>query len=800
MIRIFTLSIFLCSVISAFAQTGSIKGKVIDKSNNDPVLFAPVTIQGTALGALSNDSGYFEIAGLKPGLYNLQVEFAGFNKWLQFEVEVSNARSAFVVVALEPNAVEGKTLEITTSNIVNQDESPISVRSIGANEIKRNPGGNRDISRAIRSLPGVAAIPSFRNDIIIRGGASSENRFYIDGIEIPNINHFATQGASGGPVGMINVDLISKVQFYSGAFPAMRGNALSSVFEFDFREAREDKKAVNLVVGTSDLGLTWETPTGAHSGLIVSTRRSYLQGLFGVLGLPFLPTYNDMNLKWKWDIDKKNKLTVIGIGAYDQFNLNLDAASDTAAENYLSNRYILDYLGIFEQWSYTGGIKYDHLTKNGNWSVIVSRNQLQNDNYKYYNNDENLGKKFDYSSNEAENKMRIERKWFLENGWKVSTGISGEIAQYTNRSRNQVYILALDTLVEFKSNTDASLAKYGGFLQASKTMLDNRLIVSYGIRVDGNNWGPNMKNPLEQFSPRLSLRYSFAPQWTFNANTGTYFQLPAYTSLAFQDNQGVYVNKDMKYIKNQQYVAGVEYDFAKRNSVITVEGFLKQYSQYPVSQNLGISLANLGADFGVVGNERVNSFGLGRTYGMEMLYQQRLFNGAYGILAYTWVRSEFTNADGQYAPSSWDSRHIISLTGGKKFGNNWEIGGRFAFSGGLPYTPDNIDASMQRFYWDQFGFAQTNWTLVNSKRVSVYHQLDVRVDKKWYFKKWTLDVFLDIQNFYNRATQTKPALDVQRDAAGNPIVDPNNPSLYLPKVIPQTNGFLQPAIGIIVEL
>jgi hypothetical protein len=185
---------------------------------------------------------------------------------------------------------------------------------------------------------------------------------------------------------------------------------------------------------------------------------------------------------------------------------------------------------------------------------------------------------------------------------------------------------------------------------------------------------------------------------------------------------------------------------------------------------------------------------------MEMLYQQRLFNGAYGILAYTWVRSEFTNADGKYAPSSWDSRHIVSLTGGKKFGKNWEIGGRFAFSGGLPYTPDNVDASMQRFYWDQFGFAQTNWTLVNSERISIYHQLDVRVDKKWYFKKWTLDVFLDIQNIYNRATQTKPALDVQRDAAGNPIVDPNNASLYLPKVIPQNNGFLQPAIGIIVEL
>ena len=195
--------------------------------------------------------------------------------------------------------------------------------ALGTNEIKRNPGGGRDISRALRTLPGVAAIPSFRNDIVIRGGAPNENRFYIDGIEIPNINHFATQGASGGPVGMINVDLVENIDFYAGAFPAARGNALSSVMEFSFKEARTDEWTANMVVGTSDLGLTLEGPTGENSSLIFSMRRSYLQFVFEALGLPFLPIYNDYQFKWTARPDDKNAITVIGLGALDDFELNL---------------------------------------------------------------------------------------------------------------------------------------------------------------------------------------------------------------------------------------------------------------------------------------------------------------------------------------------------------------------------------------------------------------------------------------------------------------------------------------------
>lgn len=796
---IITLFISALIAVSATAQTGRISGKVVDKETNESLPFASVVIQGTTTGALTDDNGDFAIENLKPGLYNLQASFINYKQQVLFEIEVTNDRPAEVLIRMEPAVTDTKVINIVGSTLSNKEESPISARTIGTNEIKRNPGGNRDISRAIRSLPGVAAIPSFRNDIVIRGGAANENRFYIDGIEIPNINHFATQGASGGPVGLINVDLIREVEFYSGAFPSARGNALSSVLEFEFKEARKDKYTANFVVGSSDIGVTVEGPTGDKSGLIISARRSYLQGLFSILGLPFLPTYNDFNLKWKYNINDKNQFTVIALGALDQFALNTKLASDTANEDFLSNKYLIDNLAINSQWNYTVGTKWDHFGEKGRTSFFLSRNMLSNGAYKYPDNDESLARILDYSSTEAENKFRVEHKRTFANDLKVLIGGGGEYAKY--RLENDAFFFnnALDTTIRVSERSGLDLWKYSGFIQASKGLLNNRVVLSGGVRMDGNLFNTTMSNPLEQVSPRLSLKYRLKNGWSLNANTGIYNQLPAYTILGNIRN-GILQNKDARYITNSQVVAGIEYDWSARNSLITLEAFSKQYKNYPISVSKGVSLANLGADFGVIGNEDVIFSGLGRAYGLEFLFQQRFYEGWYGIFSYTFVRSEFTGADQKYNPSSWDSRHLVSVTGGRKFGRDWEIGGRFQLSGGLPYTPDNVASSLLIANWDSFGAAQTDWSQINSKRIKAFHQLDVRVDKKYFFQKWSLNIFLDIQNIYGFEALLKPILDVKRDTQGNPVVDPNDPTRYQAQFLDNTNGTILPSIGIIIEL
>ena len=796
----FITFIFICFTSTfALSQSATINGKVIDKTTNEPVPYAAVVIQGTTNGKLTDFDGLFSFDKLESGLYNLECSATGYKKSIVFEIEVTTDRPANVEIRLEPIVTETKEIEIVGSAISNVEESPVSVRMIGTNEIKRNPGGNRDISRAIRSLPGVAAIPSFRNDIIIRGGAANENRFYIDGIEIPNINHFATQGASGGPVGLINVDLIQEVEFYSGAFPSARGNALSSVLEFDFKEARKDKYTANFVVGSSDLGVTVEGPTSKKSGIVVSARRSYLQGIFSLLGLPFLPTYNDINLKWDYRINDKNTLTIIGLGAFDQFKLNTGLDTDSTSEDFNFNRYLLDNLVINQQWNYTVGAKLDHFTENGRWSFILSRNVLQNDAFKYENNDENLPRTFDYTSRETENKFRVEHKRNTATGWKFLVGAGAELAEFTLSNSAFFYNPALDSAYKLNESSRFELPKYSVFAQTSKSLFEGKLVMSAGLRMDGADYNARMANPLNQISPRISFKYRIAKKWSLNANTGVYYQLPSYTILGFE-NGGILQNTNANYVRNTQAVAGVQYDWDERNSIITVEGFYKNYNNYAMSNSKGVSLANLGADFGVIGNEKIDFTGLGRAYGVEFLYQQRFFEGFYGIMSYTWVRSEFTNAINQWAPSSWDSRHLVSLTGGKKFKKNWEVGGRFSLSGGLPYTPDDVASSMLISNWEKFGVAITDWSQLNSKRIETFHQLDIRIDKKWFFAKWSLNLFLDIQNVYGSVTLLKPILDVKRDGQGNPIVDPNDPTRYLSNEIENTNGTVLPAIGIIIEL
>ena len=782
------------------AQAGKVQGKVTNLVNNEPIAFASISVEGTNFGGISDINGNYQLDGVPAGLYNIQASFIGFKSTTEFEIQVTESRTAIVNFQLGEVSVQIDSAEIIGSSFTNREESPLSVRKIGVNEVKRNPGGNRDISRAIRSLPGVASIPSFRNDIIIRGGSSSENRFYIDGIEIPNINHFATQGASGGPVGLINVDFIDKVEFYSGAFPANRGNALSSVFDFGFKEGRTDRWSANAVVGSSDVGLTLEGPTGDKSSIIMSARRSYLQLLFEQLGLPFLPTYNDFQFKWKSNLSQKDQITVLGLGAIDQFSLNTSLGEVTESEDFETNRFLLDVLSIDTQWNYSTGVKWDHFVEDGSWIFVLSRNMLNNRSYKHQDNDESKPLIRDYLSQEIENKFRAERKIFKDNGLKITTGVNYEYAKFNNRSEFDQFSFSESIVktVFFESAFD--MHKYGAFAQGSKSFFKERLSLSVGLRVDGNEYSKSTSNPLDQLSPRFSASYVLTPKLSANFNTGIYYQLPAYTVLGYEEN-GVLQNRrnNIKYIRNQQLVAGFQYNFPERNSIITVEGFYKYYDRYPFSVDKHISLANLGADFGVIGNEEVISTSVGRSYGVEFLMQQRLYKGWFGILAYTFVRSEFKDGQGKLRPSSWDSKHIVSFTAGKKFKKGWELGWRFQFSGGLPFTPVDEETSLIIENWNVNRSGVPDYSRLNSERINAFHQLDIRLDKKWFLKKFDLNLFLDIQNIYNQVTPLQLILAVQQDDYGNPIVDPNNPGSYLPNFLDSSNGSVLPSLGIILE-
>lgn len=778
---------FLCSFTNVYAQNGSIKGTIKNAINNEALPSVTVIIQGTTIGVLSDFDGNYSIEKLKPGFYNVEFKYIGYKSKVVYEVQVTNSKPSIVDVELEEESKNIAEVEVKASTFYKPQESPVSLRTIGVSEIKRNPGGNRDISKVIQSLPGVASTVTFRNDIIIRGGAPNENKFYLDGIEIPNINHFATQGSTGGPVGLINVDFVKEVDFYSGAFPTNRGNALSSVFDFKFKDGRTDRVGASLTLGSSDLATVIEGPINKKTTFIASYRRSYLQFLFKALGLSFLPEYNDFQFKVRTKIDDKNEITIIGIGAIDDFSLNLDA-NETEDQ-----KFQLQTLPVFGQSNYTIGANYKRFRTNGYSTLVISRNYLNNTTEKYPDNDETKPILLNYSSKEIENKIRLENTNMLK-GVKLNYGVSLESATYTNDTYNNTPFGIIDYTSEL------NFFRYALFAQASKGYLKQRLQLSLGMRTDANTYSANMNNMLDQFSPRFSASYAISDKISVNANVGKYFQTPAYTVLGYRNPAGDLLNKNVKYISNTQSVLGFEYNTLS-NLRFTLEGFYKLYENYPMIVTNGdtIPLANLGTDFGVVGDRPVAALTKGRSYGLEFLAQQKLQKGFYGIVAFTLVRSEFQNKNEEYIASSWDNRYILSLTGGKIFKKNWEVGAKLRFSGGAPYTPIDVNNSSLITNYNLSPQGSLDYSRLNANRLGTFYQLDVRVDKKYNFKNFAFNIFLDIQNLTGFIYQLQPNFLLDRDANGNAQIDPNDPTRYKTKLIDNPIGNTLPAIGLIIE-
>ena len=535
------------------------------------------------------------------------------------------------------------------------------------------------------------------------------------------------------------------------------------------------------------------------SDFIFSSRRSYLQLLFTALQLPILPTYNDFQYKVNYKINDRNRISFIGLGAIDLFKLNSSVNDNISDSNQIEyNNYIINNLPIQNQWNYTMGINYTHFSKKSYQTFVLSRNMLNNSAYRYKNQietPENLLQ--DYSSFEAENKFRFEHT-YSSNGWKINSGFGYEYARYFNSTYNKFTVQGFPVEIDYTSNL--YLSKMALFSQANKSFLNNKVALSIGLRTDFNNYSSSMMNPLNQLSPTLSMSYMLSEKISINGNLARYNQLPSYTILGYRNTNGQLINKEneIKYISANHYVGGLEYR-TNFNSRFTLEGFRKDYANYPFSINDSLCLANVGSDFGVVGNEEIESRSKGRSYGFEFLYQQKLYKGFYAVLAYTYVRSEFQDKNFNYVSSSWDSRNIVSLTGGKRFGKGWELGFRWLFSGGSPYTPADIYNSSLIQNWEINGFAFPDYNRLNQSRESNLHQLNLRVDKKIYLKKASLNFYLDIQNAYLYKAKLAPIYLPVLDSNGNILTDPNDPSRYLLKEIENASGILQPTIGIVIE-
>lgn len=786
--RIASFILFLCFVLKVFAVEYQIKGTVIDKSTRQPLEFVNVLVVGLGIGASTDSNGNFTITQVPPGIYRLQASFLGYKTALTPEYRVNHV-TPYVQIELEEENTSLNEVVVTASPFQKVVESPVSLRVIGLQEIEKAPGANRDISKVVQNYPGVAFSPiGYRNDLIVRGGGPSENRFYLDGVEIPNINHFSTQGASGGPVGLIDADLIRSVKFYSGAFPADRGNALSSVLDFSLRDGDMERNSLKATLGASEVSLSSNGHLGKKTSYLVSVRQSYLQALFKVLGLPFLPAYTDASFKLKTRFDSHNELTLLGLGGLDRMKLNLGIEGEDA-------EYMLSYLPKIEQETYTVGGVYRHYTPIHVQTIVLSQSYLNNRNIKYRNNDESSEDNLTLhlGSVEQETKLRMENtsSWSV---WKVKAGFDLNYSRYKSDEYRKIFA---DALREYNYHTDLSLWRWGLFASIDYAAPDKSFTASIGVRTDGNNYSDKMKELWRQLSPRLSVSYRLAEGLFLSGHVGLYYQLPSYTALGFKGEAGDYVNKHLDYISVSQESVGLSWT-PNENMEFSVEGFYKLYGNMPFSLSDQIPLSCKGNDYGTIGNEALSSEAKGRSYGAELMFKWLLTQKLNLSSSLTIFKSEFKDGkQGSYVPSAWDNRFILNVSGTYNFPKHWSLGAKVSCIGGSPYTPYDEAKSSLVEAWDVQGRAYYDYSRYNQERLPVFGQLDVRVDKIFYLKKCMLGFYLDIQNITASKLRRPDAL-----MSTGQIENPSAPlaeQRYVMKSIRQESGTLLPTLGITFE-
>ncbi|EOR99795.1 hypothetical protein C799_01829 [Bacteroides thetaiotaomicron dnLKV9] len=789
--RLLSLLLF-CNITISFllAQpVHQVKGTVIDKSSRQPLEFINVMIVGLNKGGVTNAEGKFSIGQVPPGIYRLQASAIGY-KTVTTPEYILSTRDLHIQIEMEENQTELEGVTVTASPFRRDIESPVSLRIIGLQEIEKSPGANRDISRIVQSYPGVAFSPiGYRNDLIVRGGSPSENRFYLDGVEIPNINHFSTQGASGGPVGILNADLIREVNFYTGAFPTDKGNALSSVLDFKLRDGDMERNSLKATLGASEVSLASNGHLGKKTSYLVSVRQSYLQFLFDMLGLPFLPTFTDAQFKLKTRFDARNELTVLGLGGIDKMKLNTKADDE-------DNEYILSYLPKIQQETLTLGAVYRHYAGAHVQSVVASHSYLNNRNTKYQQNDESDPEHLmlRLRSTEQNTQLRLENSSSFRN-WKVTVGTSLDYSQYSNTTFQKVYT---DRAQTFDYHTYLGIMRWGLFGTVNYTSIDERFTASLGLRADANNYSAAMKDLSDQLSPRLSLSYQLTEHWSLSGNAGLYYQLPPYTALGFKNNNGLYANKyALRYMQVSQGSIGLNWRKGDTFEV-SVEGFYKDYDKIPLSVADGIPLTCKGNDYGVIGNELLTSTAQGRSYGAELLLKWLIAKKLNLASSFTLFKSEYrTDKESEYIASAWDNRFIFNLRGTYNLPRHWSVGMKVSCIGGAPYTPYDADKSSLVTAWNAQGKPYYDYTRYNEERLPAFTQVDIRIDKTFYLKRCMLGFYIDLQNIAGSKLKQADVL-MSTGVIKNPDA-PIAEQRYVMKSLKQESGTLLPTLGITFE-
>lgn len=710
------------------SEPGTVTGVVRESGTGSPLAGARVTLGGREV--LTDVEGRFRIAGMAPGGYVLAAEQFGYRGRSVADVRVRPARVTVVEVELEPAAFELGAVVVAPSYFPEPEVEPAGRFGYGGEEVRRAPGSAGDVSRVLMSLPSLAKVNDQSNGLIVRGGSPLENAFVVDGIEIPNINHFPTQGASSGPIGLLNVDLIRNVELFAGAFPARWGDRLSSVLEVELREGNREESDVQADLSLAGFGGVVEGPLpgGVEGSWLVSARRSWVDLLveFFDVGATVAPSYGDYQGKVVVEPASGHTLSALAIWADDHMESDLEEARENAMLAFGRQDIVQGTTGI--AWSALWGDR------------VRSETSLSHTLSDYDEASRELATDLPLLRNRSTEqwvRLRSETRAELPTG--VRLGVGGELARLSADYDN-VYFSHVgptgDTVPALAVRDDLIGTRWGAFATAVLPVLP-RLTATLGIRADGFD----VTEADVTWSPRGSLAYRVGPETVVSASAGVYRQsLPA---VLLAQSAG---NRALRDPRAVHWVLGFSHLLAPDTRVV-VEAYRKDYDRMPMdpAQPGLFPLDELFYDYGFLGaHPDLVDTGEARAQGVEAVLRKKLSGSVYGLVSGAWFRVRYRGLDEVWRDRVVDNRYVAGVEGGWQASDRWELSARWLLAGGTPYAPLDEAASAEA------GRAVVDDARINEARYPAYHSLNVRVDRRFHFRRSSLVAYLSVWNAYDR--------------------------------------------------
>ncbi|MBM4176525.1 MAG: TonB-dependent receptor [Ignavibacteria bacterium] len=729
------LTVFLTVKLSSAQSFGKLQGKVIDQITRQPIPGSNVILENTNFGAAADVLGNFKIENIPIGRYQIRVSSIGYQTQINPDIVVSTGHTVALQFELIETVIPLKGEVQVHAEFFRKDPSQlVSTHSLSYEEIRRTPGAAGDISRVVLSLPGVITAADDRNDLLVRGGNPTENLNLIDNIEIPNLNHFGTQGASGGPIGMVKTEFIREVNFSSGGFPVKYGERLSSVMDIKLREGNREEFQADLNLSMAGFGGSLEGPLFEKGSWIFSARKSYLDliaKLNATSVATAIPHYSNYQTKIVYDIDENNQLSFIGLGGMDRVSFQ--------EGEYNLVAYFKEYEIEHSQNQFITGLNWRTLWSKNSYSLLTLSNS-----YNDYASDVIQAKsKKEYYFNHS-----FEREIHLKGEFNVKINPSFEINlgggfKWINLNHSIFY--QGDTIYTIKNGiVDTSIfspldysfgewiSKTFAYAQITNWIYDKLKFVT-GIRYDNFSFIEKSN----AFSFRGGLSYFLTPISSVNFSAGIYYQTPPYIWLSADPT-----SRKLENMRADHFVFGFEHYFSD-DLKLSLESYQKNYSKIPTSKTVPQFIAsNGGTDYGVFMMRNLTSDGKGYARGIEFTLQKKLLNDFYGIISYGHSKVKFTPIDGVERPGSFDFRNVFTLVFGYIPNDRYEFSFKWRYAGGRPYTPfdENLSKLFKREVLD---FEQ-----MNALRYKDYHRLDIRFDRRWHFEKWNIVTYFELQNAY----------------------------------------------------